>query len=162
MNSSKNTMSGGGMNAIGSGKRNGSALLAAFACVALLLGGCAGMPGSSQPAPQKAPAPAPEPQPAPPPEPAAPPPPSPQAELADGIALYDKGDYNGAIQKLAAVADMQGADAKTQIAAYKYQAFSYCLTNRQTLCRTQFDKAFKLDPAFDLAPAERGHPMWTP
>jgi hypothetical protein len=128
-----------------------------------MLGGCANMPGSSQPAPQKAPAPAPEPQPAPPPpEPATPPPPSPQAELSDGIALYDKGDYNAAITKLAAVADMPGADVKTQVAAHKYQAFSYCLTNRQTLCRTQFDKAFKLDPAFDLEPAERGHPMWTP
>jgi hypothetical protein len=39
-------------------------------------------------------------------------------------------------------------------------AFSYCVTSRQTLCRQQFEKALKIDPAFDLAPGEKGHPLW--
>ena len=44
----------------------------------------------------------------------------------------------------------------------KYMAFSYCVTSRQTLCKQQFDKAFKISPTFDLAPGEKGHPLWTP
>jgi hypothetical protein len=81
--------------------------------------------------------------------------------LDEGIALYDKGDYNGAIKKLAAV-NVPAAPKATQLAALKYTAFSYCLTNRQTLCRQQFDKALKIDPAFDLEPGEKGHPLWGP
>ena len=81
--------------------------------------------------------------------------------LADGIALYNKGDYNGAIRRLA-LADVTAGPIATQLAGLKYSAFSYCVTGRSTLCRQQFDKAIKLDPAFDLAPGEHGHPLWGP
>lgn len=81
--------------------------------------------------------------------------------LADGIALYDKGDYNGAIRRLA-LADVTAGSKATQLAGLKYSAFSYCVTGRSTLCRQQFDKAIKLDPSFDLAPGEHGHPLWGP
>ena len=84
-----------------------------------------------------------------------------QLALADGIALYNKGQYNDAIKRLAA-ADVTSGSKATQLAALKYSAFSYCVTNRATACRLQFDKAFKLDPAFDLAPGEHGHPLWGP
>ena len=96
---------------------------------------------------------------------APPPPPAPAAlpaGLAEGIALYDKGDYNGAIKRLGASDMGAGASMSTQLAALKYTAFSYCLTNRQTFCRLWFEKALKLDPAFDLAPGEYGHPLWGP
>ncbi len=83
------------------------------------------------------------------------------AGLADGIALYNKGDYNGAIKRLAQ-ADVISGPKATQLAALKYSAFSYCVTSRTTLCRQQFDKAIKLDPAFDLDPGEHGHPLWGP
>jgi hypothetical protein len=36
------------------------------------------------------------------------------------------------------------------------------VTQRTTLCRQQFAKAFKLDKSFDLSPGEKGHPLWTP
>lgn len=88
-------------------------------------------------------------------------PPAPPPGLSEGIALYDKGDYNGAIKRLAQ-ADVANGATGTRLAAFKYSAFSYCLTSRQSLCRQQFDKALKLDPAFDLAPGEYGHPLWGP
>lgn len=81
--------------------------------------------------------------------------------LTEGIALYDKGDYNGAIKRLGQP-DVASASRATQLSALKYTAFSYCVTSRTTLCRLSFEKAFKLDPAFDLAPGEHGHPLWGP
>ena len=111
-----------------------------------MLAACAGTPAA--PAPAKAPV-------------------LPPSGLAEGIALYDKGDYNGAIKRLGQI-DVVGnstgntSSTATRLAAFKYSAFSYCLTNRQTLCRQQFDKALKLDPTFDLAPGEYGHPLWGP
>ena len=84
---------------------------------------------------------------------------TPASVLGEGIALYDKGDYNGAIKRLA-LANVPTAPKATQLSAMKYTAFSYCLTSRQTLCRQQFEKALKLDPGFDLEAGEKGHPMW--
>ena len=81
--------------------------------------------------------------------------------LKEGIALYDDGDYNGAIKRLGA-ADIAAAPKAVQLEALKYAAFSYCVTSRQALCRQQFDKAFKLDAGFDLEPGEHGHPLWGP
>ena len=84
-----------------------------------------------------------------------------QLALADGIALYNKGQFNDAIKRLAS-ADIGAGSKASQTMALKYSAFSYCVTSRTTLCRQQFEKAFKLDPAFDLAQGEHGHPLWGP
>lgn len=81
--------------------------------------------------------------------------------LREGIALYDKGDYNGAIRRLTG-SDMNGAGQRERLTAMKYTAFSYCLTGRQALCRQTFDRAFKLDASFDLGQGEHGHPQWGP
>ena len=145
--------------------------LVPLACLlgATVLGGCASMPSlggataaktpaashgrpdattaAATPAPGSASAPAPA--------------PVPMSGLKEGIAMYNNGDYNDAIKRLAA-ADVTGGSKATQLAALKYTAFSYCVTSRQTLCRQQFDKAFKLDPSFDLEPGEHGHPLWGP
>jgi hypothetical protein len=112
-------------------------------------------PSMSAVPPAAGPAKAPVPAPGSPPQAA----PVPLSPLAEGIALYDKGDYNGAIKKLA-IANVPTAPKATQLSALKYTAFSYCLTARQTLCRQQFEKALKLDPSFDLEAGEKGHPMW--
>ena len=115
---------------------------------AALLAGCAATPVT----PAQAPAPA----------PAKPAPPSAdQVALKEGIDLYNKGDFNGAIKRLGAAEISAGSKAR-QLEALKYQAFSYCVTSRKTLCGKQFEKALKLDPAFDLAPGEHGHPLWGP
>ena len=84
-----------------------------------------------------------------------------EAALQDGITAYNEGDYNGAIKKLSA-AEIWTGSKQGQLAALKYMAFSYCVTSRQSLCKAQFEKAFKLDPKFDLAPGEKGHPLWGP
>lgn len=82
-----------------------------------------------------------------------------ETALNEGIALYNNGDFNGAIRKLNAVT---GAEKPVQLSAYKYSAFSYCVSGRQLACRQQFEKALKLDPNFDLEPGEKGHPLWGP
>lgn len=93
--------------------------------------------------------------------PAAPAPNRDDVALREGIALYDKGDYDGAIRRLNG-SDMNGAGQRERLAALKYTAFSYCVTGRQALCRQTFDRAFRLDPSFDLGPGEHGHPQWGP
>jgi hypothetical protein len=82
-----------------------------------------------------------------------------QTALNEGIELYDNGEFNAAIKRLNAP-EISSADKSLQTRALKYMAFSYCVTSRQTLCRQQFEKALKIDPAFDLAPGEKGHPLW--
>ncbi len=82
-----------------------------------------------------------------------------QIALNDGIELYNKGQFADAIKRLNGP-EITSGSVPNQVRALKYLAFSYCVTNRGTLCRQQFEKAFKLDPAFDLAPGEHGHPLW--
>jgi hypothetical protein len=85
------------------------------------------------------------------------------AALKLGITLYDNGDYNGAIRKLAGSAEIwNGRDKITQVNALKTMAFSYCVTSRIGLCRQKFEQALKLDLDFMLTPSEIGHPIWGP
>lgn len=81
--------------------------------------------------------------------------------LQEGVKLYNDGDYNGAIKRLSA-RDINNAPLATRVTALKYLAFSYCVTSRPAQCRQSFDKALRLDPGFDLAPGEHGHPLWGP
>ena len=97
------------------------------------------------------------------PAPAKPPPPRPGAEglLDDGLAKYAAGNFDAAQKQLAA-ALKQGLAAKPdQITAHKHSAFSLCLLGKRIPCRNEFEKIFALDPNFDLAPAEAGHPSWS-
>ena len=84
-----------------------------------------------------------------------------QLALRDGIELYNKGAYSDAIKRLSAP-EIATSSKTTQLQALKYTAFSYCVSGRQPQCRASFEKAFKLDPAFDLQPGEHGHPLWGP
>jgi hypothetical protein len=84
-----------------------------------------------------------------------------QQALKDGIEAYNKGAYSDAIKRLSSP-DISGGTKATQVQALKYMAFSYCVSGRQALCRQSFDKAFRLDPGFDLGPGEHGHPLWGP
>jgi hypothetical protein len=81
--------------------------------------------------------------------------------LRDGIRLYNEGDFDGAIRRLSA-RDVNNGPLAMRLAALKYTAFSYCVTSRPGPCRDSFDKALRLDPSFDLAPGEQGHPLWGP
>jgi hypothetical protein len=84
-----------------------------------------------------------------------------QAALRDGIRLYNEGEYNSAIKRLAAQ-DISNAPVSTRVTALKYTAFSYCVTSRPSQCEHAFERAIRLDPSFELTPGERGHPLWGP
>jgi hypothetical protein len=85
-----------------------------------------------------------------------------ELRLKEGIDQYDLGGFDSAIRILANSREIGAGAPSTRIQAYKYLAFIYCVQNRITLCRLNFDKALALDPQFDLLPAERGHPQWGP
>ena len=85
-----------------------------------------------------------------------------ELRLKQGIDHFDLGDFDNAIWTLANSREIWSGTLETRIRAHKYLAFSYCVQNRVTLCRLHFDKAFALDPQFDLLPGERGHPLWGP
>ncbi len=108
-------------------------------------------------------------RPPPPPVAAPAPPPVPvptpaERALAAGVALYDAGDYAGAIRSLQGAReiwdDPAPAARATKLAARKHIAFSFCVTGRRPQCRQQFVEALQLDPSFDLDPAEKSHPIW--
>ena len=84
-----------------------------------------------------------------------------RAKLAEGVQSYDAGEFGSAIRALNAP-EIEQSDTATRVEAGKYLAFSYCVTNRRTLCRKAFDRVLALDPSFALAPAEAGHPLWGP
>ncbi len=125
----------------------GARHLASLLTAALLLSGCATIQTMENPF--KA-------------EPVAAENPAAKSALGAGIALYNHGHYSAAIKKLGSSSDIWKADNKVQLEALKYMAFSYCVTSQPAACKQQFDKAFKLDPAFDLEPGEKGHPLWGP
>jgi hypothetical protein len=81
--------------------------------------------------------------------------------LADGMVRYDSGDPAAAL-KLFEAATKEGLKEKAdQVKALKHTAFSLCLEAKYSACRATFVKIFDIDPAFDLTPAEAGHPSWT-
>lgn len=82
--------------------------------------------------------------------------------LAEGVALYDKGDFKGAIRKLQLAKDAPAEVATTVQDSLKYLAFSYCVTEQKTLCKAQFENLLKIAPDFQLSRAEAGHPLWGP
>jgi hypothetical protein len=83
--------------------------------------------------------------------------------LKEGIAMYNDGDYNGALKRLSNATEIwSGRNKSLQVSAFKYMAFSYCVTSKTQLCRQQFERALKIDPSFDLLPSEIGHPIWGP
>jgi len=84
-----------------------------------------------------------------------------EAEHDAVLALYNNGDYYGAIKHGLAAEDDLKIYKDLELDTIKYTAFSYCLTKNTKLCRAQFEKALKLDPAFTLG-GDAGHPMWTP
>ena len=81
--------------------------------------------------------------------------------IAEAMKSYEDADYPKTIKLLQDSLKETLAPA-TQIQALKYMAFSYCLTNRLTLCRAEFEKILQLNPAFELDAAEAGHPSWGP
>lgn len=103
----------------------------------------------------------------PPPAPVAPPAPVVDTSANDralltAVATYDRGDYAQAARLLTPLVNDGKLDSEQQLRALKTLAFSQCSTNATTACQQTFERAFRIDRHFDLAPAERGHPIWGP
>jgi hypothetical protein len=81
--------------------------------------------------------------------------------LSDGMVKYDAGDF-AAAHTLLESSLKEGLKSKDdQVKAMKHVAFTLCLLNKIAQCRAEFVKIYSVDPNFDLAPAEAGHPSWT-
>jgi hypothetical protein len=79
-------------------------------------------------------------------------------QLLAGMQAYENGQYREASRILrSALPRLSKAD---RIQAHKYLAFIDCTSGRTKQCRNEFAKALKIDPAFELEPAEAGHPVW--
>jgi hypothetical protein len=95
-------------------------------------------------------------------EPATQPVPKAADELRRGLQRYDDGEYKEAARLLQRALELGLASPAEQASARKHLAFMACVAKRTSVCRAEFRKAFEADPAFTLAPAEAGHPMWGP
>lgn len=80
--------------------------------------------------------------------------------LADGLEKYEMGDFSAAIKLLQAAIKEGLPDKAERIKAHKHVAFSLCLLRRNTDCQNEFMKIFRIDPDFELEPAEAKHPSW--
>ena len=84
-----------------------------------------------------------------------------EADLNAGLRSYENGNYNESARQLQSALD-QGLSKSGQLQAHKHLAFIHCAAGRQGPCRNEFRKALTIDPAFELTPAEAGHPLWGP
>ncbi|MEI2415184.1 TssQ family T6SS-associated lipoprotein [Orrella sp. JC864] len=75
---------------------------------------------------------------------------------------YAQGRYGNVVRTVTLSTELEGASRATRVEAYKLQAFSYCVRDYRQLCEESFVRALMLQPDFELAPAERGHPQWGP
>lgn len=81
--------------------------------------------------------------------------------LEDGVLNYEEGNYQVAKRRLQFALE-EGLRRPDRVQAHKYLAFIACVSSQQLTCREEFAIALELDPNFELAPAEAGHPIWGP
>ena len=79
-----------------------------------------------------------------------------------GLQLYERGDYEGAVNRFSASLDHGLLSRSEQSTARKYLAFVHCVSGREAKCSDEFRKAMEIDPGFSLSSAEVGHPVWGP
>jgi Tfp pilus assembly protein PilF len=82
-------------------------------------------------------------------------------DLANGIKQYEEANYSEAARLLQSSLN-QGLGTGDQVKAHKYLAFIHCVSGRDRRCRDEFRAALKIDPSFELAANEAGHPIWGP
>lgn len=82
-------------------------------------------------------------------------------DLSNGIKQYEDANYSEAARLLQSSLD-KGLGSSDQVKAHKYLAFIHCVSGREQRCRDEFRAALKIDPTFELAANEAGHPIWGP
>ncbi|MFD4836157.1 TssQ family T6SS-associated lipoprotein [Achromobacter sp. NPDC058515] len=90
--------------------------------------------------------------------------PSPQA--ADALQQvrdeYAASRFGAVVRTVATSDALDTAPTPVRVEALKLQAFSYCVTGYRQLCEDSFVRILQLQPSFELAPNETGHPQWGP
>jgi Tfp pilus assembly protein PilF len=81
--------------------------------------------------------------------------------LEEGVQNYEEGNYKVAKRRLQFALE-EGLSRPDRVKAHKYLAFIACVSSQPLTCREEFSIALELDPKFELAPAEVGHPIWGP
>ena len=85
-----------------------------------------------------------------------------EQELGRGIKKYEEGEYKIAAMNFQNALGSGLASSGDQVTAHKYLAFIYCGSREKLACRGEFKEILKLNPRFELTPAEAGHPIWGP
>jgi len=85
-----------------------------------------------------------------------------EIELRRGMRSYEEAEYEMAARNIQSALDRGLRAPGDRVKAYKYLAFVACTSGRMKSCRADFRNALQVDPNFDLAPAEAGHPIWGP
>jgi hypothetical protein len=85
-----------------------------------------------------------------------------EQDLRRGIESYEEAEYETAARNLQSALDRGLKTPADKAKAYKYLAFVACASGKVKSCRADFRNALQVDPKFDLAPAEAGHPIWGP
>jgi len=85
-----------------------------------------------------------------------------EKNLVIAMTSFERGEYTKSMRLLSPLTTDVGLATNARLKAMKTLAFSQCLTGAVVACRGTFERAFKLDSKFDLAPAEQGHPVWGP
>lgn len=84
------------------------------------------------------------------------------ANLSEGLRRYETGNFEEAKTSFLLAVDSGVLSTVQQLDARKHMAFIYALQNRDPGAREEFEKAFAIDPKFELTAAEAGHPTWGP
>ncbi len=82
--------------------------------------------------------------------------------LDQGRKRYEEGRYDLADVWLQEALDVGLANRRDKVEAHKLAAFIACVQSRIGDCRRHFKAVLAIDPNFELARAEVGHPMWGP
>lgn len=85
-----------------------------------------------------------------------------ELSLSNGLKQYEAGSYAEAMNNFLVALDSGVLQPAQQLNARKHMAFIQCVNSREIACKEEFEKAFQVDPKFELLPAEAGHPTWGP
>lgn len=83
-----------------------------------------------------------------------------ERSISQGIASYNNGDYQVAVVLLQHALEDVMLSKSDKIKAYKYLAFTHCISAREKKCQESFERIFAINSNFNLTPAEAGHPVW--
>ena len=82
--------------------------------------------------------------------------------LDRAVAQFEQGKVAEAIRMIQESPEIVADGPAVRAQSLKTLAFAQCVAGRRPACRRSFDALLVLDPSFELAPAETGHPSWGP